>query len=151
MTDWWTARSPRERVMLLVMLAIAIPILGWLLVARPLADARADARADYLLALDRHAQVSAMTVVTIHDGQGIGMPLTDFLAAGAGQRGFTLTVNSLEAPGRARIAISQASGQALLGWLAELEAAGLVLTQLQMVPGEAGGMSLSATISEPIS
>lgn len=151
MIEWWNARSPRERVMLLVMLALAIPVLGWLLIARPLIDAKADARADYLLALDRHARVSAMTTDTLFEGGGIAVSLTDFLASQASQRGFALTVNALDAPGQARIAIAQANGQALLGWLAELEAVGLVLSNVQITPGEAGGVSLSATITEPIS
>ncbi len=36
---WWGARSARERRLLLVMLALAALVLGWLAVVRPLADA----------------------------------------------------------------------------------------------------------------
>ena len=149
MKEWWFSRTPRERVMLITMAVIAIPILGWLLVARPLADAKQDARADYLLALDRNARIEAL--VAAGEGRSaaaIAMPLTQYLNEQAAQRGFTLAANAPDAPGQVRIAIAQANGQALLGWLAELEAQGLVINNLQISPGETGGVALNATISE---
>lgn len=149
MSDWWAQRSARERIMLAVMLLIAIPILAWLLVARPLADAKTDARAEYLSALDRNARVKAMMSSDAdRTDLALAVPLTQFIDEQASQRGFTLTANAQEAPGVIRIAIAQASGQALLGWLGELEAQGLVISNLQITPGEAGGVALSATISE---
>ena len=149
MKVWWLARTPRERLMLLVMVAIAVPVLAWLLVVTPLIAAKEDARADYLLALDRHVRVEALAQPPEERAASIGMPITQYLETQAGQRGLTLSVNALDAPGQARIAIAQANGQALLGWLGELEANGLALTNVQIMPGEAGGVSLSATISEP--
>lgn len=149
MKEWWYARTSRERLMLMIMLAVAIPVLGWLLVVTPLVDAKEEARADYLLALDRHVRVEALANPAPATGDGIAVPLTEYLDTQASQRGFTLTVNALDAPGQARIAIAQANGQALLGWLSELEAIGLVLNNVQITPGEAGGVSMSATIMEP--
>ncbi|WP_265528082.1 type II secretion system protein GspM [Sphingomicrobium marinum] len=149
MKEWWFSRTPRERLMLMVMMAVAIPVLGWLLVVTPLLDAKEEARADYLLALDRHVRVEALANPAPATGEGIAVSLIDYLDTQASQRGFSLTVNALEAPGQARIAIAQANGQALLGWLSELEAVGLVLNNVQITPGEAGGVSMSATIMEP--
>ncbi|MBT8409863.1 MAG: type II secretion system protein M, partial [Alphaproteobacteria bacterium] len=140
MKEWWYSRTRRERLMLVIMMAVVIPVLGWLLVVTPLVNAKEEAHADYLLALDRHVRVEALANPAPVMGEGIAIPLTEYLDTQASQRGFSLTVNTLDAPGQARIAIAQANGQALLDWLSELEAVGLVLSNVQIAPGEAGGV-----------
>jgi general secretion pathway protein M len=58
--QWYAARSPRERRLLLMMAAIAAPLLVWLLLVAPLGNAYDEALQRHLQAVDRNGRVKAL-------------------------------------------------------------------------------------------
>lgn len=147
MTQWWSERSQREKVLLAVMALLAVPILAWLLVITPLQSVEENAREDYLAALDRNGRVRAMLDADGQETATYSGALSSLVGETASQRGFTLTTNIADGPGRVRLSIAQASATAALGWLRELEAQGASIETLQLTPNAQGGIALSATLS----
>ena len=129
---WWQARSRRERGLLIVMAALAAFVLGWLLIVRPLSDARAaqetrHAAAAVALADARaRAAVNRGTVVEVSP-----LPVDSLIGRTAGEAGFAAARIAAQGPGRATVAIDAARPQALFGWIARLEASGLVVERLR--------------------
>lgn len=142
------ALSTREQRLVLAMIAIAVPVLVWLLVWRPLSSAHDDALDRYRVALDRHGRIAAMTGVEVADARPpvVDGSLATFLLDHAAERGMTLTANQDVAPGRATVTLSTASPADAARWLSALEADGLRIEALQMTPGTDGSAETTATI-----
>ena len=58
--EWYVSRSERERRLILIMLAIAVPLLAWLIVVLPLSQARESALERHVEAIDRNGRVRAL-------------------------------------------------------------------------------------------
>lgn len=130
---WWRARSPREQRLLLVMLALAALVLGWLAVVQPLADALDGQKA-------RHgAAVIALAEAKARDEAGrrtarrapVALPVDSLVGRSAAEAGFAGARIVSRGPARAGIAIDAARPQALFGWVARLEQEGLVVERLR--------------------
>jgi general secretion pathway protein M len=132
MTMWWAERSRRERRLILVMLALAVTVLGWLMVVRPLSD-RLDA------AKTRHAVATvALGEARARLRQGAGpaaaaaaLPADSLIGRTASEAGFTNARIASQGPMRASVAIDAARPQALFAWVLRLEQSGLVVERLR--------------------
>jgi len=130
---WWQARSERERILLLVMLALALFLIGWLLVARPLAErldavkARHEAAAIALAeARARVAQSGGSAVVAPSP-----LPADSLIGGTATEAGFAGARIAAQGPERATLAIDAARPQAFFTWILRLESSGLVVERLR--------------------
>jgi general secretion pathway protein M len=132
MIAWWDARSARERWLVGAMLVLAAILLVWLLIVRPLADALDAAKmrhgdAAVALALARARAQPAPTSAPEAAG-----PIESIIARTAGAAGFPGARVAASGPGRASVSLDAARPQALFGWIAQMEQAGLVVERLRV-------------------
>jgi len=130
----WLARSPRERWLLGVMLALVALVLAWLLILRPLGDMLSAARQRHGEAVEALAEArtraAAIGGLEKNRPAALAGPIDSAVAAAASAAGFQLSALQPEGPGRVSLAIAAARPQALFGWIAQLEAQGLVVERL---------------------
>lgn len=148
--EWYSARSQRERRLILAMLAIALPLLAWLLFVMPLSQAYESALERHLQAVDRNGRMRALAGV----GQASrnGAPEGDLavlVTDGAGRAGVTLDSNAPAGRDAVTVAAAQAPSTAVSQWLSEVERQGLRIDELRIVPAGPAGVSVSARISRP--
>lgn len=148
---WWLERSPRERVMLLVMVALLALTLGWLLLIRPMGDALADARARHdraVIASGRAgAQAAAIAALERRGAAAPTLPVAGLLEQKASEAGFTgARVEAVEA-GKAKVAIAVVRPQAFFGWVSELERRdGLIVDRLAATTNNDATLAVEATM-----
>jgi general secretion pathway protein M len=127
----WQARTPRERWLLGVMLALAVLVLAWLLILRPLGDMLSAARERHGHAVaalaEARAQAAAIGALERNRPAAVQGPIDQAVAAAASDAGFKLSQLQAEGPGRVAIAIGAARPQALFAWIAGLETQGYIV------------------------
>jgi general secretion pathway protein M len=132
----WLARTPRERWLLGVMLALVALVLMWLLVLRPLGDMLSAARqrhGEAVAALaEARSQAAAITALERNKPMAIQGPIEVAVGASASEAGFQLAQLQPQGPGRVSLAIGSARPQALFAWLARLEVQGYVVESLNV-------------------
>lgn len=130
----WLARTPRERWLLGVMIALVTLVLVWLLILRPLSDMLSAARqrhGEAVAALaEARAQAAAIAALERSRPAPFEGPIDTALSAAASEAGFQLSGVQPEGPGRVSIAIGAAKPQALFGWIAAIEAQGYIVQSL---------------------
>jgi general secretion pathway protein M len=130
----WLARSPRERWLLGVMLALVALVLVWLLILRPLSDMLSAARqrhGEAVAALaEARSQAAAIAALEKDRPAPFAGPIDAAVAAAASDAGFQLSGLQAEGAGRVSLAIGSAKPQALFGWIAALEAQGYIVQSL---------------------
>jgi general secretion pathway protein M len=143
MSGWWKGLSRREQLLLALMVALAVPVLLWLGVARPLAAARAGAEARLATAQRALAAVEiAGPALTRLAGRGDAMARVRQGLEGAGLAAETLEA---EGNGQIRVRIAAVRGPVLLRLLAGLEADGLMVETLAVSRNE--DMSVTASFA----
>lgn len=152
--EWYGSRSARERRLIGLMLAVAAPLLAWLLVVQPLSDAYDKALERHLQAIDRNGRVRALAdpsraarpaVVSTE----VGADLSLVVAEAATQAGLTLDGNAASGPDSVTIAIAQARPAAAVQWLRDFELRGILVEDLRMTPGADGTVSVNARLVRP--
>ncbi len=133
--DWWAGRSERERWMLGVMFALLGVVVLWLLIIRPIDNARA--RAELRLAA---ATTDAGRIAAVAEGvrtaqasapPPLAVPLATAVGQAAESNGFTLS--RLDPQGdKVAIAIATARSPALFTWLGALEKQGVIVDKLTL-------------------
>lgn len=130
----WLARTPRERWLLGMMMALVALVLVWLLILRPLGDMLSAARqrhGEAVAALaEARSQAAAIAALERNRPASFEGPIDTAIAAAASEAGFQLSGVQPEGPGRVSIAIGAAKPQALFGWVAALEAQGYIVQSL---------------------
>lgn len=128
--NWWAGRTRREQGLLLVMAALAAIVLSWLLIVRPLAGAREEARLRYDEAVAAVADARAAKARQVAPAVASPpLPVDSLVSRTANEAGFADAQVRSEGPARASVSISAARPQAAFGWIASLERQGLsVLT-----------------------
>lgn len=133
---WFAGRSASERRLILIAAGLALLLLLWLALLRPLGDALSEARArnaDAVLRLaDTRASVDALHAAQTSHGPALTGSLGDVVRASADQAGFALASLDPAGPDRVRVAIASAKGGALIGWLARLERSGVLVDAAQL-------------------
>lgn len=119
--DWWRARAPRERLLLLVMFVGLAAFIGWFAVLVPLArlaDAATDRRtgAAALLMEVRAARDELQSFAASRPQQEFGAPVGPLLARTAGAAGVPLS-NQRQEGDRLTVGIDAVGAPDLLRWL----------------------------------
>lgn len=148
---WWTELSARERVLVAIMGVLIAIVIVWLGIARPVESALDNARTRQAEALDRNvairAKVKALQTIPARRASSAAGPLDQTVGQSAGEEGFTLERTQAQGEGRVEIAIASARPTALFGWLAKLEAQGVVVDTLTVQPAPtAGTISVRAVL-----
>lgn len=131
MNAWWEVRSERERWLVGLMLALAAILLLWLLVVRPLSDALDAAKARHGNAAVALAQARARALPAATSSPAASGPIDSIIARTAAGSGFPAARIAAQGPSRASVSIDAARPQALFGWIAQMEQAGLVVERLR--------------------
>ena len=128
--SWWSLRSRREQWLIRVMLGLAVIVLGWLLVVRPLTDALAAARARHDAAVVALGEARARGTPGASPTAPAPGPVDALVARTANEAGFTNARITSQGVERASVAVDAARPQVLFGWVARLEQSGLVVERL---------------------
>lgn len=138
--DWWRLRTPREQLLLGIMLALLAIVILWLLVIRPLADALDAAKRDHAEAVTALAEARAradsarqLSETTVTQAE---LPVDAFLGRTAGEAGFANARILAQGPAHATIAIDAAMAPAFFAWVRRMEQSGLTV---DMVRARANG------------
>ncbi len=131
---WFAERSLREKRMLIVMAALLVLTLIWAAIIRPVSDGMSSARerhADAVIRLaETQARVKAVTLLQQQHPAPITTPLDTIIRDRANEAGFALASVTADGPNRVQISIGTARPGALVGWIAQLEAAGILVESL---------------------
>ena len=128
--SWWSERSRREQRLIQVMLALAVLVLGWLLVVRPLIDMREAAKERHAAAVVALGEARARATPGAAPGAPAAGPVDALVARTANEAGFTNARITSQGSERASVAVDAARPQVLFGWVARLEQSGLVVERL---------------------
>jgi general secretion pathway protein M len=153
LTEWFDERTPRERRLVLLMLAIAIPVLVWLLIVRPMAQAYDDALEQHLEAVDRNGRVRMLADAAKATPRAVraapsAADLGLVVAEAAGQAGLALEGNNPAGANAVAITVGQAPARTAVQWLNDLETRGLTVEEWKMTPSGPGTISLSARVTK---
>jgi general secretion pathway protein M len=133
---WFNGRTLRERRMLLVMMAMIVLTVIWFGIFLPVSDGLSSSRTrlnDAVVRLsDTEAAVDALAALQRNRPAPLDGPLDAYLRQSAGNTGFALSDVSNQDNGRVHIAIPTARAAALFGWIADLEAAGVVVVSINV-------------------
>lgn len=128
--NWWIERSRREQRLIQVMAALAVIVLGWLLVVRPLLDSLDAAKARHAAAVVALGEARARALPGNAPGAPAAGPVDALVARTANEAGFTNARITSQGSERASVAIDAARPQILFGWAARLEQSGLRVERL---------------------
>lgn len=144
------ARPERERRLILLMVAIAIPIFVWLLVVQPLGRAYDNALQRHLEAIDRNGRVRSLAEAGRMPANPVaatgGVELGLVVAESASRAGLVLDSNSASSTNSVAIAIASAQPIAAMLWLRDFELQGIKIEDLSMTPAGEGAVSLTAQL-----
>ncbi len=147
--DWWTGRTPRQRILLMVLAALVAAMIAWLGIWRPVNSFLDTARTAQGEALDRLSRTQAMVAEAKRVGKGEAGAALDVGAVinqSAIEAGFTLAKNEQRQPGAFAIAISAAKSRALFIWLGGLERQGIVAQSATIRANGDGTVSFDAVL-----
>ena len=128
---WWEARSERERWLVGTMLVLFVILLIWLLVVRPLSDALDAAKMRHGDAAVALAEARARTAPMGAVGPAAAGPIVALVTRTAAAAGFPGARVAAMGAGRATVSLDAARPQALFGWIAQMEQAGLMVERLR--------------------
>lgn len=152
LTRWWQALSLREQRLVGVAALLAAAVLLWLIL-RPLVGYLGGLSEEHKLAVERAARVEAKAALVkgaaTPAASSISGSLDQWLAVSAGDTGLTLDRNEARGDGAATLAIASARAPAVIGWMAQLEAQGLVIDRLIISPGTDGSVGVTAEVRRP--
>ncbi|MBN9481380.1 MAG: type II secretion system protein M [Bordetella sp.] len=142
---WWDGRSLRERRMLAVMGALAVGVVGWLGVARPLDGWRAD-QAHSRAAAERRLTQIETALIRRGDRPSEAVELQALVAAAASAAGVQPTLGMSEG-GRLGFRLDRATTAQAFGWLAALEQGGARIEELGVVENLDGTLGVTGALA----
>ena len=149
--DWIRGRTRREQHLILLMLTIALPVLAWLLVVRPLLTAYDTSLDEHLAAIDRHGRVLALAeAAKSTPSRRLEADKADLqlvVTQAAAQAGITLESASPSGANSVDVAVAGGRATALGQWLAQFEARGIAVQQMSMTPLPDGTVNMSARLA----
>jgi general secretion pathway protein M len=139
--NWWDNHSVAERALMAVLgVAIAIVLL-WLVIWRPVTDGLDAGWARQGAALDRYGSVRAKVEALKGlpaSSQRAASPVEQLVSQSAAEAGFTLDRVGSSGTGMS-VSIASAKAAPLLSWLSQIEAAGIAVQSISIVPGQTPG------------
>jgi general secretion pathway protein M len=146
---WFAGRSLRERRLLLVMFALLALTIVWAGIIRPVTDGLSSARERHTDALIRlaetQARVKELEAIQRQRPAPLEAQLDTVIRDRANEAGFALASVTPDGPNRVQITIATARPGPLLGWIAGLESAGILIDSLSTADN--GDKTVSAQIS----
>lgn len=150
--DWYRGRTAREQLMIRLMLAIALPVLAWLLTVRPVSALYDEAVRDHLAAIDRHGRVLALAeAAKATPARRIDASKGDLqlvITEAATQAGITLQNATPSGANAVDLTVAGARATVLAQWLAQFEARGIAIQQMNMTPLPDGTVTMSARLAQ---
>lgn len=151
--NWWGNHSAAERRLMAGLGIVILLVIVWLGIWRPIEEGLAAGWARQGAALDRfqsvEAKVAALKSLPTGAGQGVRTPIEQLVSQSAAEAGFTLDRVGSQGAGRMSISIAAAKMSVLLGWLSQLEAQGVTVQTISIVPGVTDGtVSVQAVLQE---
>jgi general secretion pathway protein M len=132
LSSFWQARSTRERRLLLIMAALAVPILLWLLLLRPLDNARTSAERRLAVATADIAALTAAKATLEAAPPANAGPVMPRVQAAVSAAGLSLASLDANGPNGTTARIAAARAPVLLRLIATLEANGISITSLSI-------------------
>ncbi|MGY4397852.1 general secretion pathway protein M [Sphingomonas sp. UYAg733] len=133
---WFADRSLREKRLLIGMVALAVLTLIWVGIILPVTDALSSARERHASAVIRvaetEARLDALKDLQRNRPVPLAAPLDAIIRERANEAGFPLANVTVQAADRVQITIGTAKPGALLGWITDLEAAGILVDSLNI-------------------
>ena len=152
--DWFMGRTERERWLIALMLAIAVPMLIYFAVYRPLTQSIERAQQRHVeavrthgLVLARIAQLNSAQRPTLAPTGGSNASLSLRVTEAAALAGVSLSANEPRGEGSATITLAPAVPTSALRWLRQLETQGIIVRELSVTPQPGGLVVATATLS----
>jgi general secretion pathway protein M len=146
---WFASRSLREQRMLMAMAGLMALTLVWAAIILPVSDSLSSARerqADATIRLaETQMRVKQVEALQRQRPAPIEAALDAVIRDRANDAGFALASVSADGPNRVQISIATARPGALVGWIAGLESAGILVDSLAMTDN--GDKTVAAQIS----
>ena len=152
LANWFGGFSLREKVLVSVAAILSALLVAIYGIYFPLTNAIHEKRVEYREALERRVAIEAM-VAQANQKQAVSViadmsgPLEQVVNQRATEAGFTLEKADAAGNGRVSISMAQARPAALMKWFAELELSGIVTEQIEVKAGNAGTVSVNATLA----
>ncbi len=146
---WFRARTQREQYMVAGgAIAVVLAFLYFLIV--PLSDALASAKArhaDAVISLsETQARVDAFKALQADRAAPLDAPLESVIRTRANDAGFALTNVTPQGSDHVQLAIASARPGALIGWIAGLEASGILVDRLATTDNGDRTVSVQMTV-----
>ncbi|WP_158266378.1 type II secretion system protein GspM [Allosphingosinicella deserti] len=151
MLTLWNDRSPRERIMLGALGCVTASILVWLLVLRPIAEARSSAAAtrDQAVQALGETRFYAREIAKLSGAAAQARPKSaQTLAATATAAGLTVS-GAEETDGTFRLRFDAVPSKSFFGWVAAVEAQGVPVRTMSAVPNAAGSLKAEVAFGAP--
>lgn len=147
---WWRTRTLREQRLLLVMAALAVLVLVWLLVIRPLGDALSNAKerhgAAVIALAEARAQAEAIGAAEAKAPALLGAPLDAVISQAAQETGFTVTSIERQGSSQATLVMDAVRPQAFFGWVGQMEnGRGLIVERMTATPNSDQTLAVQVT------
>jgi general secretion pathway protein M len=150
--NWFGGLSLREKIMIGVAAALTSIVVIIFLITLPLLNAIVGKQKEYTAALERRTQIQAR-IANIADAKPVAFDssgsLQQVISQSAVEAGFALDRADSPAADTVDIAMAKAKPQALMTWLNEWEARGIIIHQLDMKAANDGTVSLTASLKRP--
>lgn len=154
-TSWFTSRSARERWLIGIMLALAVPLLCYFAFYLPLTASIERAQQRHAAAVRNHGLVlSRLAQLEQAEGQTAATPvignapLSLRVTEAAALAGLSLSSNEPRGAGSAVITLAPAAPTTALGWLRQLQDQGIIVRELGITPQPNGQVVVTATLSQ---
>jgi len=150
--SWWGAHSTGERWIMGALGTAIFVVFLWLGVWRPVTDGLNAGWERQGQALDRYSSVRAKIDALKHlpaASPAAATPIDQLVSQSAAEAGFTLDRVGTAGAGRMSLSIASARTGPLLGWLSQLEASGVGVQSINIVPGVTDGtVAVQAVLQE---
>jgi general secretion pathway protein M len=155
MKRWWNDHSEGERRIMMLLAVAAGIVFFWLGLWRPVSNGVATGWERQGAALDRYASVRAKVdairklPATGKGASEAAASIDQMVGQSAAEAGFTLDRAALQGEGRMAVSIASARMPALMGWLATMEAGGILVETISISPGaNEGTIAVQALLRE---
>lgn len=150
--QWYASREPREQLILKVLaVVLVVVLLYWLLLAPSLA-ARNRAQQQYISNVQTRDWIEANSLaINAARKDGKGLPANWVSEVSRSANSFGLTLKGFTPDGNRSVRIEMEDQQAsqVVLWLQSLQEMGVVLSNLEMTPGDKSGMAtVRATLQQ---
>ncbi len=146
--DWWSERTQREHILLIILAVLVAALLAWFAIWRPVNLFLDASRVSQSEALDRLSRTQSMVAEakSVRAGPAAATDIGAVINQSAIEAGFTLTKNETRGAGQFAVAMSSAKSRALFAWLGQLERQGIFAQSVAIRSNGDGTVTFEATL-----